>query len=74
MWGCLAQGQRAQYSTRNCMQLLDTQPQVLDVARSERRRQLLRQSTNWITPQVRVGLQDCCHEPGKSGTAAVAVQ
>ncbi|PRW33523.1 beta-mannosyltransferase 1-like [Chlorella sorokiniana] len=26
--------------------------EVLDVARSERRRQLLRQSTNWITPQT----------------------
>jgi hypothetical protein len=25
--------------------------EVLDVAREERRRQLLRQSTNWVTPQ-----------------------
>ena len=32
---------------------LPFQPQVLDVARSERRSQLLLQSTNWVTPQAR---------------------
>lgn len=50
-------------SAAQCLQLhalLGPQLQVLDVARSERQRQLLRQSTNWITPQVHLRWQTCC--------------